>query len=306
MLFLISIVFANSDCEKSMRMRGMTPALNTTAPTNTRIWFGSVGSGSASHFSLSVFTEEEEIFGSFETSCYIHEGPLDNHCNMVFTPNEPLLPGVTYHIRADATSEHLNPSVFVDSWFDTVHEESILDMQASTLIFQGYQARNITNPNSCKWKDSHQHNFLVEFPSATEFNSIVQVYEKREGQEELVHTLFIPIGATEADFRQVVVPGDEGEHCYFVQHEDIAGNKAEASNTICFDPFAVDEPADEPTPEDTAIDEPTTPQDNVAAKSTKEDTHGCQTATGTFYLWSIWTFFLYRRNTSLRIQDTTK
>lgn len=295
MLFLIYIVFADSDCEKAMRMRGMTPALNTTAPINSRIWFGSVGSGTASHFTLSIFTNDTEISGSIESNCYIHEGPLDNHCNMVFTPDEPLISNTEYHIRANATSEHLNASVFVDSWFSTVDEESTLDMHPSRLVFQGYQARNITNPNSCKWKDSYQHNFLVEFPSATEFDSILQVYERRNEQETLVHTLFIPIGSAEADFRQVVVPGDEGEHCYFVQHEDIAGNKAQASNVVCFDPFAIDEPTSEPTTEDTGIEELTPAQESTDSKTIKEDPVGCQTTKGVLSLWTCWAISLYRR-----------
>ena len=291
MLLFLSLVFANSDCEKAMRLRGMTPALDATAPINSRIWFGSVGSGTATHFTLSVYTNDTAISGSVETDCYIHEGPLDNHCNMVFTPEEPLLPNTDYRVRANATEEHMNPSMFVDSWFTTVDEESILDAQASTLIFQGYQARNITNPNSCKWKDSFQHNFLVEFPSPTEFDSIVQVYEIRdENPQKLVHTLFIPIGSTEADFRQVVVPGDEGEHCYYVQHEDIAGHKAQPSNTICFDPFAVDEPATEPAQEDTAEEGFTPPEENTTSQTTKEETTGCSTIPSPatpFFLWII-------------------
>lgn len=277
MIFLLSTLYADPDCEKPMRMRGMLPALESVSPTNARIWFGTVGSGTAEHFTLKLYTNETEVEGSFESSCYIHEGPLDNHCNLVFTPDEPLLANTDYHIHADASSIHLNPSMFVDSYFTTTITESTLDLDPSVLSFQGYQARNITNPNSCKWTNSFQHNFLVEFPSATLFDTLIQVYEKMpDNSEVLVHTLFIPIGATTADFRQVVVPGEEGEHCYFVQHEDIAGNQAEPSNTYCFDPFAVDEPTSEPV-EDTGEDTGPT-QTNIGDETLqepKEDTASC-------------------------------
>ena len=115
-LFLaLSLVFANSDCEKPMRLRGMTPSLDSVAPLDTRLWFGSVGSGDANHFTVHLYLNDEELSGSSVQSCYKHEGPLDNHCNLVFSPDEPLLPNTTYRYRALATEEHMNPAMFVET-----------------------------------------------------------------------------------------------------------------------------------------------------------------------------------------------
>jgi|GEM_PF-4675620 len=255
-VFSLTMALAHPDCEQPMRLRGMNPSLDSVAPTDTRLWFGSVGSGTAEHFTLHLYLNDEEISGSTESSCYIHEGPLDNHCNLVFSPDEPLQPNTYYRYRAAASEEHMNPAMFVDSAFTTTEDFSSISSTPATLNFTGYQFRDITNEESCKWPNSYQHNFLIELPSSLPYDSIIQVYEvKLDGSNILVHTLFLPTGDQVIDFRQVVVPGDEGEHCYFVQQEDIAGNKADPSNIVCFDPFAPDEPAAEPAAEDTAVEE---------------------------------------------------
>ena len=249
-----------------------------------------MGSGTTDHFTLSVYTNDTAISGSVETDCYIHEGPLDDHC-MVFTPDEPCFP-LDYRVQQNATEEHMNPSVFVD-YSSLPLTKSILDTQPSTLLFQGI--KHETSQSKLLQMEG-QHNFLVVFPSPTEFDSIVQVYEIRsEDPQKLVHTLFIPIGSTEADFRQVVVPGDEGEHCYFVQHEDIAGHKALPSNTICFDPFAVDEPESEPAQEDTGEEDLTPPEENTTSQTTKEETTGCSTLPYPVTPCVLWLLALYRR-----------
>jgi len=248
---------ADSDCEKPMRLRWMTPSPESIAPVDVNIWFGSIGSGNAEHFTLHLYLNDEEIPGRSESDCYKHEGPLDFHCNLMFSPNEPLLPNTTYRYRALATEEHMNPAMFVDAAFTTNGEVSSIESTASSLVFTGYQSRGITNPNSCKWPDSFQHNFVINLPHAQPYDSIIHVYELMpDGSSLLVHSLFLPTGDLVIDFRQVVVPGEEGEHCYYVQQEDLAGNKADPSNIACFDPFNP-EPSSEP--EETGIaqeDEP--------------------------------------------------
>ena len=70
LLSLLSLIHARPDCNEAMRMRGIMPARGAIAPTDGRIWFATVGTGEANHFTLSITQEGNSapITGQIETS----------------------------------------------------------------------------------------------------------------------------------------------------------------------------------------------------------------------------------------------
>ena len=224
-------------------MRGVMPSRGEVAPLDGRIWFATVGTGDATHFNLSITQANNNtpITGQTETSCYIHEGPLDNHCNLVFTPDAPLTPNTDYHI-APTPQISSKPAFRIDFPPKTALLRLIQPYPSS---FQGYQARMSTTLTLAMGQQ-FQHNFrynlhrvLPMTPSSRYMNKIIRAKTRTHH--------FCAHWRSRRNFVRWSLL-EKKENTAMLYNMKILLETKATFNVLCYDPFA---------PEDTVVEEDT-------------------------------------------------
>ena len=98
--------------------------------------------------------------------------------------------------------------------------------------------RELSAVGECDWEGAKKYELKTTVPEETRENlSVVQVYEVHDvqsGDETLVHSIILPKSRDEAQYRQVIRPGDEYTRCYRSEHLDVAGNSSPTTETLCW------------------------------------------------------------------------
>ena len=248
-LQLLSRPAAAEDCSgQPLTLRQQVPGNGSTAvPIDTRILLSFIGLGDGSHISLGVtkLPGGVTVEGTTSSSCYAHESSTEVHCSFYFHPDEDFEPATDYRINATATSSHPSPGTRFDSNFTTGLYPGASFPDAPDLSFLYYGPRYGTGVDECDWQDAYQYDLLAVVEADLQGLSVLEVYEVDGDASSHVHTLFLSQEQGDADFRQVLEPGTEGERCYEVYRHNAAGAASEGSGVVCWE-----EPVDTAPPAD--------------------------------------------------------
>ena len=103
----------------------------------------------------------------------------------------------------------------------------------------GFMDREESAVEFCDWQEAKKYELQTTVADEQADNlSIVQVFEVHDeatGDEELVHSIILPLDYPTIWYRQVMFPGTEGPRCYRSYHRDIAGNESPSTEVHCWE-----------------------------------------------------------------------
>ena len=238
--FLIQPVFAD-DCMSPMVIRKILPLDGESdVPINSRIMISLVGAGDESHmdFTLRENTTNTDVDIDVSSSCYLHESHYEKHCTVELHPLEGLVENTEFTLILDGTEQHQEESFAYMTHFFTGSEVLSLEVDPPVLDIVDYVMRADEALDSCDWPGTMKYDLHVDIPDRdSDRNVILQVYDVDpvSCDLELVHTLFPAPNMSRFDFRQVLEPDDQTDHCYMIIREDWAGNTSPPSHIRCWD-----------------------------------------------------------------------
>lgn len=228
----------DTSCNSLMRVRRVLPINNATTPVNTQPIVLTIGYGDETHLLVELINAQGEVVETNQTvDCYIHEGDEEFHCTYLLDPVNGLQANRAYDVRVRATEFHETPGDEYRSSFETNGSQLQMASVAPDIEHLGYMDRELSAVGECDWEGAKKYELMTTVPEPTRDNlSIVQVYEVdiQTNEESLVHSIILPKTMDEAQYRQVIKPGDEYPRCYRSEHLDVAGNISPTTETVCW------------------------------------------------------------------------
>lgn len=232
--------FDDTGCNEEMRVRKTIPNSNKSAPVNTKPIVLTIGNGDETHLTVELVDKQyTPVEAEQKVTCYLHESSTEIHCTYLLEPTRELAPNSEYMLWVRGTENHQDPNMQYQSWFTTTSERATMSNQAPYMEILGYMDREPTAVEFCDWKDARKYELHTIVADEQSQNlSIVQVYEvhdRNTGDEDLVHSIIVPIDYPAVWYRQILTPGTEGPRCYRSYHRDVAGNESPSSPILCWE-----------------------------------------------------------------------